>query len=238
MHDLVHDLALSIAKGECLVVTKQSSVAANVCHLTFSDNGQEVTTQLEKLSKVRTVIFQTKQPVSLVEARISRFKYLRVVDFTKSSFKEFPISIGTLKHLRLLNLSKNRIIKLLPNSICKLHSLQTLLLDHCDNLERLPKGIRNMINLRCLTVTTKHTSLLENGEGCLNSLRFLLIFEFDNLKCLFEGMDGSLPYLRTLIVKYCWNVLASPCKIHCKSKLTTYNKYVYQYMLILVEAKG
>jgi predicted nucleotidyltransferase len=220
VHDLVHDLALSIAKGECSVVTKQSSVAPNVCHLTFSDNGQEVTTQLEKLSKVRTVIFQTEQPVSLVEARISRFKYLCVVDFTKSSFKEFPSSIGTLKHLRLLNLSKNRIIKLLPNSICKLHSLQTLLLDHCDNLERLPKGIRNMINLRCLTVTTKHTSLLENGEGCLNSLRFLLIFECENLKCLFEGMDGSLPYLRTLIVKYCWNVLASPCKIHCKSKLT------------------
>uniref|UniRef100_A0A2N9G2B7 NB-ARC domain-containing protein n=1 Tax=Fagus sylvatica TaxID=28930 RepID=A0A2N9G2B7_FAGSY len=148
VHDLVHDLALSIAKGECSVVTKQSSVAPNVCHLTFSDNGQEVTTQLEKLSKVRTVIFQTEQPVSLVEARISRFKYLCVVDFTKSSFKEFPSSIGTLKHLRLLNLSKNRIIKLLPNSICKLHSLQTLLLDRCDNLERLLKGIRNMINLR------------------------------------------------------------------------------------------
>ena len=52
MHDLLHDLALSISKDECSVVTKQSSVAAKVSHLSFSDNGKEVTTQLEKLSKV------------------------------------------------------------------------------------------------------------------------------------------------------------------------------------------
>ena len=52
MHDPLHDLALSIAKRECSVVTKKSTLAAEVCHLSFLDNGQEVTTQLEKLSKV------------------------------------------------------------------------------------------------------------------------------------------------------------------------------------------
>ena len=44
MHDLIHDLALSIAKRECSVVTKKSALAAEVCHLSFLDNGQEVTT--------------------------------------------------------------------------------------------------------------------------------------------------------------------------------------------------
>ena len=52
MHDLVHELALSIAKGECSVVTKKSTLVAEVCHLSILENGQEVTTQLEKLSKV------------------------------------------------------------------------------------------------------------------------------------------------------------------------------------------
>ena len=33
MHDLVHDLAISIAKGECSVVTKMSTLAAEVCKL-------------------------------------------------------------------------------------------------------------------------------------------------------------------------------------------------------------
>ena len=38
MHDLIHDLALLIGKGEFSIVTKNSSIAANVCHLSFLDN--------------------------------------------------------------------------------------------------------------------------------------------------------------------------------------------------------
>ena len=204
MHDLVHDLALSIVKGECSVVTKKSTLAAEVCHLSFLENGQEVTTQLEKLSKVQTIIFKTEQPASLLEACITRFKYLRVLDLSNSSFEVLPSSIGSLKHLRYLDISGNDIIKQLPDSICKLHSLQTLVLDNCSNLERLPKGIRDIISLRVLSVTTKHTCLLEKAVGCLDSLRYLLIIGCENLKCVFEGMEeGRLTNLRTLVVAEC-----------------------------------
>ena len=203
MHDLVHDLALSIAKSECSIVTKKSTLAAGVCHLSILENGQEVTTQLEKLIKVRTIIFQTEQPMSLLETYISRFKYLRVLDLENSSFEVLPNSIGSLKHLRYLNLTEYRKIKQLPDSICKLHSLQTLLLGGFNNLEWLPKGIRDMINLRFLVVTTKHTCLSEKAVGCLDSLRFLGIYECENLKCLFEGMERRLTYLRTLVVRDC-----------------------------------
>ncbi|KAK4580659.1 hypothetical protein RGQ29_024341 [Quercus rubra] len=210
MHDLVHDLAISIAKGECSVVTKTSTLAAEVCHLSILESGQEVTTQLEKLSKVQTIIFQTGQSMSLLETCISRFKYLRVrfkylrvLDLSDSSFEVLPNSIGSLKHLRYLNLTRNDRIKQLPDSICKLHSLQTLLLGGCSNLERLPKGIRDIISLRFLAVTTKHTYLLEKAVGYWDSLRFLAITECENLKCLFEGMEGRLTYLRTLVVSDC-----------------------------------
>ncbi|KAL4607901.1 hypothetical protein ACB092_09G208800 [Castanea dentata] len=203
MHDLVHDLALSIAKGECLVVTKKSTLAAEVCHLSILENGQEVTTQLEKLSRVQTIIFKTEQPASLLEACIARFKYLRVLDLSQSSFEVLPSSIGSLKHLRYLNLLGNDIIKQLPDSICKLHSLQILMLGGCSNLERLPKGIRDIISLRHLIITTKHTYLSEKAVGCLDSLRFLFICECENLKCLFEGREGRLTNLRTLFVKEC-----------------------------------
>ena len=203
MHDLVHDLALSIAKSECSIVTKKSTLAARVCHLSILENGQEVTTQLEKLSKVRTIIFQTEQPMSLLETCISRFKYLRVLDPENSSFEVLPNSIGSLKHLSYLDLTENRKIKQLPDSICKLHSLQTLLLGGCNNLEWLPKGIRDIINLRFLVVTTKHTCLSEKAVGCLDSLRFLGIYECENPKCLFEGIEGCLTYLRPLVVFEC-----------------------------------
>ena len=204
MHDLVHDLALSIAQGECSVVTKKSTLVAEVCHLTFFDNDQEVTTQLEKLSKVQTIIFQTDQSMSLLETCISRFKYLRVLDLKNSSFEVLSSSIGSLKHLRYLDLSFNHIIKQLPDSICKLHSLQTLLLENCHNLERLPKGIGDIIKLRFFMVTTKHTCLSEKAVGCLSTLRSLWIWRCVNLKCVFEGMEeGRLTYLRTLVVGNC-----------------------------------
>ena len=204
MHDLYHDLALSIAKGECSVVTKESTFFAEVSCLSLSNNAnvQEVTAQSEKLSKVQTIIFQTKQPMSLVEACISRFKYLRVLNLKDSSFKLLPSSIGSLKHLRFFDLSGNDIIKQIPNSICKLYNLQTLILD-CKNLERLPKGIRNMINLRFLVVTNNQEYFLEKATGCLNSLRVLLIAQCQNLKGLFDGMDRHLINLRTLAIAAC-----------------------------------
>ena len=124
-----------------------------VCFFLNNANGQEVTIQSERLSKVQTIIFQTEQPVSLVEACISRFKYLQMLNLKDSSFEVLSSSIGSLKHLRFFDLSGNDIIKQIPNSICKLHNLQTLILD-CKNLERLPKGIRNMISLRFLVVTS------------------------------------------------------------------------------------
>nr|XP_023929467.1 putative disease resistance protein RGA3 [Quercus suber] len=204
MHDLIHDLALSIAKRECSVVTKKFTLATEVCHLSFLDNGQEVTTQLEKLSKVQTIIFQIDQSMSLLETCISRFKYLRVLDLKNSSFEVLPSSIGSLKHLRYFDLSFNHIIKQLPDSICKLHSLQTLLLENCHNLERLPKGIGDIIKLRFFMVTTKHTYLSKKAVGCLSSLRSLWIWRCVNLKCVFEGMvEGRLTYLRTLVVGDC-----------------------------------
>jgi len=207
MHDLIHDLAISVAQGECSkVYLGNEDIVETVRHLSFSANdlGQEVPKCLDKLTKVRTaILFETLHPpLSLIEACILRFKSLRLLDLNDSSFEVLPNSIGTLKHLRYINLSGNKRIKELPNSICKLHKLQTLLLLGCRKLERLPKDMRNMISLRCLFVTTMYTCLLENGS--LNSLRILIVFYCPRLEVLFQGMDGyDLTNLRTLSIYYC-----------------------------------
>ncbi|XP_059462828.1 putative disease resistance protein RGA3 [Corylus avellana] len=205
MHDLIHDLAISVAQGECSVVDLgNKDISGTIRHLLFSveDLSQEVPKCLDKLTKVRTVRFTAELPVPLVEACIFRFKYLRLLDLSESSFEVLPSSIGTLKHLRNLDLSNNNRIKLLPNSIVKLHKLQTLVLLGCSELERLPKDIRNMIGLQRLSVTTKYTCLLENGS--LNSLQFLDVIGCSRLEVLFHEIDSQcLTNLRTLMIGGC-----------------------------------
>ena len=140
MHDLIHDLAIFVTQGECSAIDLSKlgnkDIARTIHYLSLSEMGQEVPKWLDKLTKVCTVTPTALQPLpmSLVEACISRFKYMRLLDLSHSSFEVKSSSIGTMKHLRYLNLSYN--IMELPNSICKLRNLQTLRLDGYTKLNR------------------------------------------------------------------------------------------------------
>ncbi|KAG2684875.1 hypothetical protein I3760_10G096100 [Carya illinoinensis] len=211
MYDLVHDLVLSIIHEEWSEIDADNKeIAPTVRHLSVSDNGQQVSKSLNKLTSVRTIIYRTKPHVSSVEACISRFKSLRLLDLSDSEFENLPRSIGTQKHLRYLDLCNNESIEKLLNSVCKLHNLQTLVLFGCDNLERLPKDICNLINLRFLAITTKDTCLLENGVYCFNSLRTLIVYNCPNLECLFPQMDRCLTNLRMLVFLKCESLTSLP----------------------------
>ncbi|KAF5472415.1 hypothetical protein F2P56_009135 [Juglans regia] len=229
MHDLVHDLVLSIGHEEWLEIDSDNKdVASTVRHLSISSSDQQVSKFSNKLTNVRSIIFQTKPHVSSVEACISRFKSLRVLAIPNSDFENLPSSIGTQKHLRYLNLSGNESIKKLPNSICKLHNLQTLLLHGCSNLERLPKDMRNMINLRFLTISTKDTCLFVNGVCCFNSLQILFVMGCPRLECLFPQMDRCLTNLRTLVFGGCESLISLPLIV---KHLTTLESLYIVYCL-------
>ncbi|XP_074314711.1 disease resistance protein RGA2-like [Silene latifolia] len=57
-----------------------------------------------------------------------------------------PEAIGKLLHLRYLNLSHSKITKL-PDSIVKLHNLQTLNINYCVFLEEWPNEFGKLVNL-------------------------------------------------------------------------------------------
>ena len=211
MHDLFHDLARKVAQDDCSIVDCQSTQTdvGSVRHLSFSHNGQ-VPQYFDMLSSgVRTTLFPTEQQEpALVQACISRFKYLRVLSLSNSSFEVLPNSIGTtLKHLKYLDLSGNDRIEKLPDSICKLYNLQTLLLHECRSLALLPKDIRDMKKLAYLTVTTTSTRLFEGNAMIFPALRVLRIYYCSRLEVLFErdNHDGirALGKLRTLVIAYC-----------------------------------
>ena len=113
---------------------------------------------------------------SLVETCILRFKHLHLLNLRYSKLDTLSSSIGTLKHLRYLNLRGNRKIKKLPNSICDLQNLETLILWDCEDLEELPRDIRKMVSIRYFGITTRQTHLPSKGIECMCSLQHLSFY--------------------------------------------------------------
>ena len=229
MHDLLHDLAIFFSQPECLTLNFHSKdISKRVQHVAFSDTDWpreefEALRFVEKLNNVYTILFQIKNVAPRSKsfvACILRFKCIRVLDLSSSSFEALPNSIGSLKHLRFLDLSGNKRIKKLPNSICKLYHLQTLILVYCSELEELPKGSRSMISLRTLSITTKQRDLSGKKKGlrCLNSLQHLQIVDCLNLEFLPKGME-SFTELRILYIVDCPSLVSLSHSIKLLSAL-------------------
>ena len=179
-------------------------------YLSYTENtwqNENVLKCLQKSKSLRTILFLVEgvgpSTKSFVDLCLSKFRYLRVLDLSDSSFEVLPISIGTMKHLRLLDLRRNCRIQKLPNSICKLQNLQTLELEGCEKLEELPKDIRYLIRLRLFMVATKQKCL----PGFSNSLRYLGLFNCGNLESLVEMMQVCTS-LRFLRIKNCGGLIS------------------------------
>ncbi|KAF2307983.1 hypothetical protein GH714_034069 [Hevea brasiliensis] len=170
---------------------------------------------LQDFEHVRTALFMATKKISqsALDLCLSRLKYLRMLNLSESKL-EVPLErIGSLKHLRLLFLPE---IEKVPNSICKLQNLQSLLL----RAEELPNDIRYLISLRFLIFSTKQKCLAKNGLGCLTSLRFLFIGGCENLEYLCEDMQG-LKHLRTLIIFRCESLISLPQSMKYLTALET-----------------
>ncbi|KAK4542322.1 hypothetical protein RGQ29_033197 [Quercus rubra] len=147
MHDLMHDLAALVAGMESTMLTSSGEY-----------NG----------GKLRNLT---------CNALVSNLNYLRTLDLSELNLRVVPHSIGELKHLRYLDLSKNGDIKFLPNSISKLQNLLTVKLNECHSLKELPRGLEKLVNLRHLDISycikLTHMPL---GLGHLTSLEILTWF--------------------------------------------------------------
>jgi Leucine-rich repeat (LRR) protein len=161
---------------------------------------------------------------SFVETCISRFKHLRQLDLRFSTLEALPSSIGTLKHLRYLNLKENKHIKKLPNSICDLQNLETLILYGCDELEELPRDIRKMVSIKYFWITTKQTCLPTNEIMSMSSLRGLGFSKCPGLESFPEGIQ-RLTALRMLYFWNCESLISLPQGLKHLTALETLEIY-------------
>ncbi|MQM01931.1 hypothetical protein Taro_034693 [Colocasia esculenta] len=99
-------------------------------------------------------------------------KCLRVLDLSYSNLDILPDSIDIL-------ISKETSIECLPKSLCALYNLQTLRLQGCEKLKRLPRGMSNLINLHYLEVKSELVfRIVEIGR--LIHLQYLEVFFISN----------------------------------------------------------
>ncbi|OMP03361.1 Disease resistance protein [Corchorus capsularis] len=185
MHDLIHDLAVSVSSPlSCQVKDNESFIfSGNARHISIL--GQDVETPtlqiIEKSNKLRTFLLLGESSRSLghmLDKMFHSLNYIRVLDLSSSLLSELPSSIEKLKLLRYLDLSRTE-IKVLPNSICNLCNLQILKLLGCLWLFKLPKRLGNMVNLRYLELDEMFwfkCRMLPPRMGNLTSLQNLHAF--------------------------------------------------------------
>ena len=178
MHDLVHDLVLSISKFETLNLKEDSWDEINHVRRLLIQYDNETIPKIPLLNdcvqRLRTLVSTN----AMHRNKLSDFKCLRVLKLHGYSITKLLASICCLVHLRLLHISKTD-IKALPNSITKLYNLQTLRLESCKNLRKLPKDLKKLENLRHIYVDyayrIKRSPKDMGNLNCLRTLSFFMV---------------------------------------------------------------
>ncbi|XP_057742147.1 putative disease resistance protein At3g14460 [Arachis stenosperma] len=184
MHDIMHDLAMLIAREFYFRAEKfQNTIEVDkIRRLSHNAKGDYPMSKLlkvcDRIKHTRTFLeinLEPHIPFNMENAPcilLSQLKFLRALSFKCFPLDSLPDSIGELIHLRYLNLSETYIVTL-PESLGNLYNLQTLKLLLCCNLKMLPDSMQDLINLRCLDIRGTRLHEMPKGMSKLESLHFL-----------------------------------------------------------------
>ncbi|KAM5585158.1 putative disease resistance RPP13-like protein 1 [Rosa sericea] len=181
MHDLIHDLAKFVSGEFCVRLEDNDSVPENVNktrHFSRVTCSFDQWHSLYEAKHLRTFIDLNFRYKDLNFRYMKDFdiflklQCLRVLKLSVRWNRELPSSISKLKHLRHFDLSDSFIEKL-PDAMCNLYNLQTLLLRRCRNLVKLPTDFGRLINLRHLDIRETWIKKMPPRMGKMKDLQTL-----------------------------------------------------------------
>ncbi|KAG4123591.1 hypothetical protein ERO13_D11G335350v2 [Gossypium hirsutum] len=199
MHDLMHDLAESVAGMESSIVDSNkiaSDVGEKCRHISIKPS----LIPLFKGKKLRTLLqYPNNDFPKLSEETwdfvIANCRCLRVLDLQCLGIQMISPSIYKLKHLRYLDLSYNLCLKILPKSICKIQNLLALKLDQCHRLQELPKNSRPLKQTIKMNINAKAPSTSTSSLR-LSKLKSFDVHNIDGLDT--HTLDECLQHLTSL----------------------------------------
>ncbi|KAG6783344.1 hypothetical protein POTOM_012790 [Populus tomentosa] len=214
MHDLMHDLATNVSGQFCfssrLGENNSSKATRMTRHLslvyTEDTDGVFSSTILENIREAPLLRTSHTFPRYLrcppeiyneiFQLTLGRLRVLFMSGCTDAA--KMLCSTSKLKHLRYLDLSFSQFLVTLPEEVSALPNLQTLILENCRNLarlpdlgnlkhlrhlnlqgtgiERLPESLERLINLRYLNISDTPLKEMPPHIGQLTKLRTLTIF--------------------------------------------------------------
>ncbi|XP_027923494.1 putative disease resistance protein At3g14460 isoform X2 [Vigna unguiculata] len=198
MHDLLNDLAKYVCADFCfrLKFDKGNCISKTTRHFSFAFSDVKYFDGFGSLTDAKRLrsFFPYKEfgrrdndyyPLQfkiLVHELFSNFKFLRVLSLDAySELREVPDSVGDLKHLHSLDLSRTGIQKL-PDSTCLLYNLLILKLNYCSSLEELPLHLHKLTKLRCLEFKKTKVTKMPTHFGELKNLQVLSAVFVDKKK--------------------------------------------------------
>ncbi|XP_074313180.1 putative disease resistance protein RGA3 isoform X2 [Silene latifolia] len=209
IHDLMHDLAQRVSGNEiCVTNSSTPDLEGNIRHLfvyrLIDSNMPNSKSSLHHLlcgrpintddfnnkSKIRSyLMFRSSGQVELGEELSSSLKMnwgcIRALALQSTNVR-LPDTVGNLLHLRYLNLAYSK-MKKLPDSIVRLHNLQTLNINHCKFLEEWPKEFSKLVNLTHLYIDfCSQLRYMPVGISKLSRIRTLTEFAVED-----EGARGT-----------------------------------------------
>lgn len=164
----------------CPAVLKCSRKTLHLTLIFKDDNVDSIPPTVYQENKLQVLKFVKSSrrwnPLMIPPDVFRQFIHLRALDMSYTGLHDLSPEIDKLTQLRYLNLSGSK-FSTLPDTVCNLEYLETLILNDCEELTRLPQKMGNLTKSRHIELqNTPKLLYFPEGFGRLTDLRTLTKF--------------------------------------------------------------